>query len=431
MNMKILILSDATKYLEDKQKFGTENIVKVISDEMNKLGINVQVIEAKKNQPSLSKEKKIINYFSRGKFTDSSNFKSLLREIKPDLVQFHGFTEVWGFSHLLACKEYSIKTLLWHNVPSITCMQHNLLYMSKKPCDGKFSLRKCTACRLNKSVKNKIISNFFGTIGDFPLDFLNYQKLNRLFSSRKFSYEFYNSINLMKDHFDFVRYGADWVKKVLLLNNFEQEKLSFIRPCVSQELWDLYSEAKHYNLKEKVDKKRKDINLLFWGRLLESKGINVIRKAIKLIKKYKYTIHIVGDMSVGDESFKKLYSENKNNRKIIFHGLLDQTSIFKLGQKCDLALLPSSWFETGPITVYEAFAMNLPVIGTKLGGIEEICSHEFNSLLFELNNHKELANLIISVINEPNKIEYLKSNIPKPRSPKDLVLELKEVYEKL
>ena len=52
--MKILILSDATKYLEDKQKFGTENIVKVICDEMNKFGINVQVLEAKKNQPLLS-----------------------------------------------------------------------------------------------------------------------------------------------------------------------------------------------------------------------------------------------------------------------------------------------------------------------------------------------------------------------------------------
>ena len=105
--------------------------------------------------------------------------------------------------------------------------------------------------------------------------------------------------------------------------------------------------------------------------------------------------------------------------------------IFKLGIKCDLALLPSSWFETGPITVYEAFAMNLPVLGTKLGGIEEICSHKVNSLLFELNNHEELANHIISLIKEPSKIDYLRSNLPSPRSPKDLAMELKKVYNKL
>ena len=75
--------------------------------------------------------------------------------------------------------------------------------------------------------------------------------------------------------------------------------------------------------------------------------------------------------------------------------------------------------------------MKLPVIGTKLGGIEEICSDNQNSLLFELNNHKELAKIIISLIKEPSKIDYLRSNLPIPRSPKDLVSELKKVYEDL
>ena len=156
---------------------------------------------------------------------------------------------------------------------------------------------------------------------------------------------------------------------------------------VFPKIFRLYSNANPNNLKEKFFYKSKNINLLFWGRLIDSKGMHVIRKAIKYLKGYEYTLHIVGDIKSGDLSFKKLYYENENNSKVIFHGLLDHTSIFKLGRKCDLALLPSSWFETGPITIYEAFAMHLPVIGTKLGGIEEICKHEINSLLFELNNH--------------------------------------------
>ena len=61
-------------------------------------------------------------------------------------------------------------------------------------------------------------------------------KLNRLFNARKYSYEFYNSIKLMKDNFDVIRYGADWVKKVLLINNFEEDKLAFIRPCISEKI---------------------------------------------------------------------------------------------------------------------------------------------------------------------------------------------------
>ncbi len=398
---------------------------------MNKIGIDVQTITCNDNKKLLIKDNKNpINYFSRGRLVDTSSFKDILRKIKPDLVQFHGFTsEEWGFSHLEACKELSIKTLLWHNVPAITCMQSELLYMSREPCDGKFSMKKCTACRLNNSIKSEVISKFFGNIGDFPLEFLNYKKLNRLFSSRKYSYEFYNSIKLMKNNFDIVRIGANWVKDVLLINNFDLDKIAFIRPSISQEFWDLYTNKKPYIFEVKHFYKGNNINLLFWGRLVRSKGMNVMRKSIKLLSKHNYTFHIVGDINNGDLSFKKLYSENKNNNKIIFHGSLDHKSIFKLGLKCDITLIPSSWFETGPITVFEAFAMNLPVIGTKLGGIEEIYTHNFDSLLFELNNHKELANHIVSLINEPSKISYLRSNLPNPRSPKDLALELKKVYE--
>ena len=430
--MKIVLLSKININSNHKNIRGTENIVKIIYDEFRRNGNYVEILNYQENKEIYTNDKdNVINFFSRGKLNDPTYFKEKLREIKPDLVQFHGFTEEWGLSHLVACKELNIKTVLWHNVPSITCMQHELLYMSKKPCDGKFSLKKCTACRLNRSIKNKFISNIFGTIGNFPIDFFKYKKLNRVLSSRQYSYEFYNSIKLMANYFDIVRYGADWVRKVLLINNFDKDKLFLIRPALSNDFWDLYSNKKSYNFKEKFSYKSKNINFLFWGRLIDSKGMDVIRKAIKLLENYKYRIHIVGDKNSGDHTFKKLYSENKNNRKIIFHGALDQTSIFNLGSKCDLALLPSSWFETGPITVYEAFAMNLPIIGTKLGGIEEICSHQFNSLLFELNNHEALANLIISVINEPNKIDYLRSNLPLPRSPEDLAAELKKVYDKL
>ena len=53
--MKILILSKKTKFLKDKRIFGTENIIKVICNEMNKLGIDIQTFEPNKNQnyPSL------------------------------------------------------------------------------------------------------------------------------------------------------------------------------------------------------------------------------------------------------------------------------------------------------------------------------------------------------------------------------------------
>ena len=430
--MKILLLSENNLDKSHKNVRGTENVVKIIYNELQLKGINVQLLIAKENKEiNMKKKDIIINYFSRGKLNNTSIFKDKLREIKPDIVQFNGFSDIWGFSHLVACKELNIKTILWHNVPSITCMQHHLLYMSKKPCDGKFSLKKCTSCRLNLTIKSEFISNIFGTFGNFPLNFINYKFLDRLISSRQYSYEFYNSIKLMRNYFDVILYGADWVKNILLINNFDQDKIFFLRPSLTNEFWNLYNDKQFAYIKQKTSCNKRNINFLFWGRLVSAKGTNVLRKAIRILKNYEYTIHIVGDINNGDQSFNQLYSENKNNKKIIFHDALDQSSIFKLGCKCDLALIPSSWFETGPITVYEAFAMRLPIIGTRIGGIEELCTHNFNSLLFDLNNHNELANFIISLINKPEKIDYLRSNLPKPRSPKDLAKEINDVYERL
>ena len=81
--MRILLLSKNTNYLEHKKIYGTENIVRVISDEMNKIGIDVQTITCNDNKKMLIKaNKNPINYFSRGRLVDSSSFKDILRKKK-------------------------------------------------------------------------------------------------------------------------------------------------------------------------------------------------------------------------------------------------------------------------------------------------------------------------------------------------------------
>ena len=121
--MKILLLTNVDINNVHHSKIrGTENIVKVIAHEMNKLGLEVEILANEEiyiGSRCKNDLDKTINYFSRGKLNDTSAFKSKLIEIKPDIVQFHGFNHTWGVSHLLACKELSIKTILWHNVPKI------------------------------------------------------------------------------------------------------------------------------------------------------------------------------------------------------------------------------------------------------------------------------------------------------------------------
>ena len=53
--MRIILLTKNKNFLKHKNIFGTESIVKIISDEMNKIGIEVQILEFNDNQKMLIK----------------------------------------------------------------------------------------------------------------------------------------------------------------------------------------------------------------------------------------------------------------------------------------------------------------------------------------------------------------------------------------
>jgi glycosyltransferase involved in cell wall biosynthesis len=55
------------------------------------------------------------------------------------------------------------------------------------------------------------------------------------------------------------------------------------------------------------------------------------------------------------------------------------------------AVIPSECYDNAPMSVYEAFAMGKPVVGSRIGGIPELIEHGVNGLLFEPGNAEDLA----------------------------------------
>jgi len=143
------------------------------------------------------------------------------------------------------------------------------------------------------------------------------------------------------------------------------------------------------------------------------KGLDVLVKALKKCKDIgmKFTCNLVGGAVKGDkysiEDLKKLIEDLELSEEIKFWG--NREDIPELLAQSDLFILPSR-FEGMPISLLEAMAAKLPVIASNISGSTELVEHEKNGLLFESENHNDLAEKILSLYNDREKMKCMAQN---------------------
>ena len=60
-------------------------------------------------------------------------------------------------------------------------------------------------------------------------------------------------------------------------------------------------------------------------------------------------------------------------------------------REASFLVVPSLWYEGFPLTIIEALACGVPVIGSRLGGVGEVINHEKSGLLFDAGNTSDLV----------------------------------------
>ncbi len=118
-------------------------------------------------------------------------------------------------------------------------------------------------------------------------------------------------------------------------------------------------------------------------------------------------------------------SKIKGDKRFNLRGLLSKEQLIYKLQEYDLAVIPSIWLETGPLTVMEALSAGLPIAGSNIGGIKELIKGIPGCKLLEpnLNDWEEY---IRSLIDNPNQIDV---NLPRPRTFDDLANELTRAFK--
>jgi len=149
------------------------------------------------------------------------------------------------------------------------------------------------------------------------------------------------------------------------------------------------------NLIKRVIKKKN--NIVFAGKLNQSKGYNIFTNVIlEILKKNRsWTCDIVGD---DPRSYEKI-----THPKIHYHGWLTYKKTMEIFEKSKIAVIPSTWEEPLGRTAIEAASRGCVSIISKRGGLIETNRH---GLFLNYVTKEELYNKLKKIINSPSLINF-------------------------
>lgn len=157
-----------------------------------------------------------------------------------------------------------------------------------------------------------------------------------------------------------------------------------------------------FNKKYDREKARKRFKLsaatiMFAGRLGREKNIEVIIRAVELVKKEIKNINFAIAGHGSDEvRLKKLTKDLYLKKEVKFMGTFDHENLAKLYQASDIFVIASTT-EVQSMVTMQAMACGLPAIGVNWRTMPELINDR-NGFLVESGNHKQLAKKIIFLL---------------------------------
>lgn len=140
-----------------------------------------------------------------------------------------------------------------------------------------------------------------------------------------------------------------------------------------------------------------DNAILYVGRITHMKGLHVLLKSLSYIKKQAHLI-IIGSADWSRKYYnnilKLIEDENKKGKHVVTYlGQVNQAKLIEWYQKASIFVLPSL-FEPFGIVILEALSCETPVVSTYAGGVPEIVRNGENGILVPVNNPLKLAEAI-------------------------------------
>jgi len=146
---------------------------------------------------------------------------------------------------------------------------------------------------------------------------------------------------------------------------------------------------------------------VYFGRLSQEKGIERLVN-YWLDKNISYPLDVFGDGPL----YEKLKKITLDSKRIVLHGQTPREKLYLNLEKITAVISPSLCFETFGLAALESFAKGLPVVATKLGGLEELGRKSGAAVFFDWSDGSLEKALEASSSTElrQNAISFMRNN---------------------
>jgi colanic acid/amylovoran biosynthesis glycosyltransferase len=148
-----------------------------------------------------------------------------------------------------------------------------------------------------------------------------------------------------------------------------------------------------------------DPRLIFIGRLVDRKGLDVLLAALARLPHDRATLAVVGD-GPRRAALEQLATELRLDGRVRFHGALPRPRVIELLAGSDVLVMssrtmPSGEAEGSPVVTKEALAIGLPFVATDSGGTRETFPPELAHEVVPEDDADALAGRLEAVVGDP------------------------------
>jgi glycosyltransferase involved in cell wall biosynthesis len=306
-----------------------------------------------------------------GEFKESA-LRFLAAE-NPDALHFHTFGLTEAALAKLA-KERRLPYAFTYHSPAWTCRRETLLLYGKEPCDGEVRALRCSACQAQErlgtgSLPGHACAGVSLAVGwaALPLGNTSFRRRSAFFYD---SLRYRRALRSFLAECDLVVSCCDWSGPVLQRNGARPSSLIHCPQGVPIAVNDALRAAQ----KPAPATTGKDFVVGYVGRVEEIKGAHILMEGFSRMKVNEARLRIVGwDTDHTELPYaRRLWELAQADSRIELVPKKSFNEILVEYQSFSLLAIPSVWMETGPLTLFEALALGVPVYGSNRIGQQEL-----------------------------------------------------------